>query len=170
MTLQQSVSSWTRWRAFGIAACLALMVAGASRAAELPDFSLRTIDGENQKLSEHRGEVVVLGFWARWCGDCRQAMQALSALYEKYERSGLVMWGINVGDSAEQAAAMSRSLGLSFSTLVDPGKTVSEQFNLGKMPLVVLIDRDGVVRFSHGGYERGDDVLIANQLRQLINE
>jgi peroxiredoxin len=145
-------------------------MAEASKSAEQPDFSLRTVAGENQKLSEHRGEVVVLGFWARWCGDCRQAMQALNALYEKYERGGLVMWGVNVGDTSDQAAAMSRSLELSFPTLVDPDKTVSEQFNLSKMPLVVLIDRDGVVRFSHTGYERGDDALIANQLRQLINE
>jgi len=145
-------------------------LSGVAQAADAPDFSLRMTTGENLRLSEHRGEVVMLGFWARWCGDCRQAMQALSELNQKYARTGLVTLGVNVGDTAEQAAAMSQSLGLSFPTLVDPGRSVGEQFNLGKMPLIVLLDRDGVVRFSHAGYERGDDTLVANQLRLLINE
>lgn len=135
-----------------------------------PDFALRSLSGDNVRLSEYRGSVVLLGFWARWCGDCRQAMQALNEVHAKYQRAGLVTLGIDIDDTTEQAATMVRSLGLSFPVLVDTYKTASSQFNLKAMPLLVLIDREGWIRYSHAGFERGQELLITDQLRQLLNE
>jgi peroxiredoxin len=143
--------------------------AGAT-AQVAPDFALRSLTGGNVRLSEYRGSVVLLGFWARWCGDCRQAMQALDEVHKKYQRAGLVTLGINVGDTAEQAAAMARSLGLEFPVLIDTTKTASSQFNLKSMPLLLLIDREGRVRDSYAGFERGQELLITEKLRQLLNE
>ncbi len=139
-------------------------------AAPSPDFALRSLTGENVRLSEMRGSVVLLGFWARWCGDCRQAMQALNEVQAKYERAGLVILGIDVDDTVEQAAAMTHSLGLTYPVLVDIYKSASSQFNLKSMPLLVLIDRSGQVRYSHTGFERGHEQLITEHLRQLLNE
>ncbi|MGC3980704.1 MAG: TlpA disulfide reductase family protein [Steroidobacteraceae bacterium] len=151
--------------------CDAQQTSSAPTAAEVaPDFALRSLSGSNIRLSEYRGSVVLLGFWARWCGDCRQAMQALNSVQAKYERAGLITLGINVDDSFEQAASMTQSLGLQFPVLVDTDKTASSLFNLKSMPLLVLIDRDGRVRYSHGGFERGQELLITEQLRQLLNE
>lgn len=135
-----------------------------------PDFALRSLTGSNIRLSEYRGSVVLLGFWARWCGDCREAMQALDEVHAKYERVGLVTLGINVGDTEEQAAAMAHSLGLRFPVLVDTAKTASSQFNLKSMPLLLLIDREGRLRYSYAGFERGQELLITENLRQLLNE
>jgi peroxiredoxin len=135
-----------------------------------PDFALRSLSGGNIRLSEYRGSVVLLGFWARWCGDCRQAMQALDVVNKKYQRAGLVTLSINVGDTEEQAAAMAHSLGLEFPVLVDTSKTASSQFNLKSMPLLLLIDREGRIRQTYAGFERGQEMLITEKLRQLLNE
>jgi peroxiredoxin len=151
-------------------AALGGSVAAAVPEAAVVDFSMRALSGEVVRLSEHRGSVVVLGFWARWCGDCRQAMQALDGINEKYQRAGLLTVGINVGDTVEQTAAMTRSLGLRFPVLIDTEKTASSQFNLKTMPLIVLLDRDGKLRYAHEGFTRGDEVTVAAQLQKLLNE
>jgi peroxiredoxin len=135
-----------------------------------PDFALRSLEGGNIRLSEYRGNVVLLGFWARWCGDCRQAMQALNEVNEKYQRAGLVTLSINVGDTEEQAATMAHSLGLEFPVLVDTTKIASSQFNLKSMPLMLLVDREGRIRETYAGFERGQELLITEKLRQLLNE
>jgi len=145
--------------------------ASEAPAAEMaPDFVLRSISGGNVRLSEFQGQVVALGFWARWCGDCRQAMQALDSLYGKYQRAGLVLLGIDVDDSIDQTRAMSRSLGLTFPVLVDNDKTVSNLYKVKSMPLIILIDRAGQIRFQHKKYELGDQGRISEELRQLLNE
>lgn len=136
----------------------------------LPDFTLRSLTGENLRLSEFRGNVVLLGFWARWCGDCRQAMQALNEVHAKYERAGLVTLGINLGDTPDQAESMAKSLGLAYPVLLDTNKIAGSQFDINAMPLILLIDREGKVRFSHPGFERGQDQKITEHLRQLLNE
>ena len=159
-------------------ASVVLLIAGASihgaesvaTAHPAPDFTLRSLAGENLRLSEYRGSVVLLGFWARWCGDCRQAMQALNEVNAKYERAGLVTFGINVDDTEEQAAAMAHSLSLEFPVLLDTYKTASSRFDLKSMPLLVLIDREGRIRYTHTGFERGQEIKITEQLRQLLNE
>jgi peroxiredoxin len=135
-----------------------------------PDFALRAVSGENLRLSEYRGQVVALGFWARWCGDCRQAMKALNEIYAKYQRAGLVMLGIDVDDTLEQTSTMTRSLGLSFPVLVDEHKTASSLFNVKSMPLIVLIDREGRQRYRHTSFELGDEARIGAELRTLLNE
>ncbi len=135
-----------------------------------PDFVLRSVTGGNLRLSEFQGQVVALGFWARWCGDCRQAMQALDGLYTKYQRAGLVLLGIDVDDSLEQTRTVTRSLGLTFPVLVDDQKTVSSLYKIKSMPLIILIDRAGQMRYQHKGFATGDQVRIGDELRELLNE
>jgi peroxiredoxin len=81
-----------------------------------------------------------------------------------------VTLALNVGDTEEQAAAMAHGLGLTFPVLVDTTKAASSQFNLKSMPLLLLIDREGRVRDSYSGFERGQELLITEKLRLLLNE
>ena len=135
-----------------------------------PDFTLRSMDGPNLRLAEQRGRVVMVNFWATWCGPCRQEMPHLNKLYDKYRDSGFVLLGVNIDDNARAATDLATKLGLKFPVLLDTDKAVSRLYDLGSMPATVLIDRDGKVRHLHRGYREGYEVTYEQQVRALLKE
>jgi peroxiredoxin len=154
-------------------AALSALVAGAAMAAiapssTAPDFTLHTMNGPNMRLQEQRGKVVMINFWATWCGPCRQEMPHLSRLYDKYRASGFVLMGINVDEDTRNAAAVAAKLGVGFPVLLDTDKQVSRLYDLSTMPSTVLIDRDGKVRFVHRGYLSGYEDVYDKQIRELL--
>lgn len=158
-----------------LAALLALAPVPASADSALvgrpaPDFTLRSLANENLRLSEHLGEVVVINFWATWCGPCRQEMPLLDELYNKYRLAGLALLSINIDESAERAAEMAQALKVSYPILLDERKDVSRSYRVGTMPLTVLVDREGVVRYVAEGYKPSHEKRYAEQLRELLNE
>jgi len=138
--------------------------------APAPDFTLRTLEGQNLRLGEQRGRVVLVNFWATWCGPCRQEMPHLNKLYEKYKSSGFVLLGVNVDDDTRQAVGVANKLGVRFPVLPDTDKRVSRQYDLSAMPSTVLIDRDGKVRYLHRGYQSGYEDTYDKQIRELLKE
>lgn len=124
----------------------------------------------NMRLSEHLGQVVLINFWATWCGPCRQEMPALDALYAKYQRAGLVMMGVNIDEDHTDAIEMAQTLGVSYPILFDMRKEVSRAYQLDAMPLTVLIDREGVVRYVSEGYKPGYEKRYTEKLRELLGE
>ena len=157
----------------GVALC-ALHAADAAApallAAPAPDFALKAAHGGNIRLSEHLGEVVVINFWATWCGPCRQEMPLLNDIHDKYQRAGLVLFGINIDDHAKAALEMAQTLGITYPMLFDARKDVARSYQLGTMPLTVLIDREGVVRYVSEGYKPGYEKRYTEQLRELLGE
>jgi peroxiredoxin len=137
-------------------------------ATAAPDFTLRTMNGPNLRLAEQRGRVVMVTFWATWCGPCRQEMPHLNRLYEKYRASGFVLLGVNVDDDAANAVALATKLGIAFPVLLDTDKGVSKLYDLSTMPSTVLIDRDGKVRYVHRGYLAGYEDTYDKQIRELL--
>lgn len=135
-----------------------------------PDFALRSLGNENLRLSEHLGEVVVINFWATWCGPCRQEMPLLDELYNKYRLAGLVLLSVNLDDNLDRATQMARTLKVSYPVLIDERKDVSRAYQVGTLPLTVLIDREGVVRYVSEGYKPGYEKRYADKLRELLNE
>jgi peroxiredoxin len=135
-----------------------------------PDFTLHSVAGSNLRLQEQRGQVVMLNFWASWCGPCRQEMPRLDRLYEKYHASGFQLLGVNVDDDVHNATGVSSQLGLHFPVLLDTEKKVSRLYDLNTMPSTVLIDRDGRVRYIHRGYKDGYEQTYEEQIRELIRE
>jgi peroxiredoxin len=156
-------------------ALIALFAFGATAATSAiapssiaPDFTLRTMGGPNMRLTEQRGRVVMINFWATWCGPCRQEMPELAKLYEKYKSSGFVLMGVNVDDDTRNAVALAEKLGVKFPVLLDTDKTVSKAYDLSTMPSTVIIDRDGKVRFVHRGYLTGYEDTYDKQIRELL--
>jgi thiol-disulfide isomerase/thioredoxin len=150
-------------------------VASLSHAASLiktpaPDFALRSLGNANVRLSEHLGQVVLINFWATWCGPCRQEMPQLEALHEKYQRAGLVLLGINIDEDRDEAIEMARTLQISYPILFDERKDVSRAYQVGTMPLTVLVDREGVIRYVSEGYKPGYEKRYTEQLRELLGE
>ena len=138
--------------------------------AAAPDFTLRSAEGKNLRLNEQRGQVVLVNFWATWCGPCRQEMPHLNRLYDKYKASGFTLLGVNIDDDPRTAASTASRMGLKFPVLLDADKSVSKLYDLGSMPATVLIDRDGKVRFLHRGYREGMEEAYERQIRELVKE
>jgi len=135
-----------------------------------PDFALKSAVGENVRLSELRGDVVMINFWATWCGPCRQEMPLLDDLYTRYERVGFSLLGVNIDDDSSRAMKMIEELGVNFPVLFDSKKDVSKLYEVEAMPVTVLVDRDGTVRHIHHGYKPGYEDKYLTEIRSLLRE
>jgi peroxiredoxin len=135
-----------------------------------PDFTLKSNSGENLRLSEYRGEVVMINFWASWCGPCRQEMPLLDELYSQYQPMGFTVLGVNVEEDSTKARDMLKNLPVNFPVLFDDQSEVSRLYNVVAMPSTVLVDRDGKVRYLHQGYQPGLEETYQQQVRALIRE
>jgi len=137
---------------------------------QAPDFALKSSTGENMRLSEYRGDVVMINFWATWCGPCRQEMPLLDELYQRYERVGFNLLGVNIDDDSRRAMQMIEELGVNFPVLFDARKEVSKLYEVEAMPVTVLVDREGNVRYVHHGYKPGYEEKYLDQVRSLLRE
>jgi peroxiredoxin len=135
-----------------------------------PNFTLKSSADKNVKLSELRGQVVMINFWATWCAPCRQEMPLLNRIYEQYRKSGFVLLGVNIDDKPETAKALAQQLGISFPVLFDTDKQVSQRYDVDAMPSTVLIDRSGKVRYIHRGYRSGYEERYTSQVRELLKQ
>jgi peroxiredoxin len=128
-----------------------------------PDFVLKAVDGHNLRLSEYRGDTVVLSFWASWCGPCRETLSQLNTIATVPGTDAPVLLGVNLDGDAGRARSVADSLGLAFPTLVDPKQSVGRLYDVEKLPLTLLIDRDGRVR----GAWAGDATPMPELTRQI---
>jgi peroxiredoxin len=135
-----------------------------------PDFTLKSLEGSNLRLEEYRGQVVLLNFWASWCGPCRQEMPLLDRLHHRYEDTGFAVLGVNVEGETAPAQDIVDKTSVTFPILIDDGQKVSQMYNLQAMPSTVVIDRDGVVRYIHLGYKPGDETKYVEVVKELIRE
>jgi thiol-disulfide isomerase/thioredoxin len=147
---------------------LAHSVSAATTAA--PDFTLKSATGENVRLAEQHGQVVMLNFWASWCGPCRQEMPLLDGIAKKYGKMGFVLYGINVEQDNSDAKKMLKELGVSFTILFDPESKLSGLYNVDAMPTSVMIDKKGNIRYVDRGYKTGDENKYREQIMELIRE
>lgn len=153
--------------AAGIVFALGALASGPKPA---PDFVLKSLSGDNVRLSELHGEVVMINFWASWCGPCRQELPHLDALYKRYESLGFTLLGVNVEKEPRAAVRLLKDIPVSFPVLLDSENSVSELYDVIAMPSTVLIDRDGKVRHVHNGYKPGYEDIYQDQVRGLIRE
>lgn len=158
-----------------LGALLSIFAVGSMAASDLagqaaPDFVLKSATGENLRLSEYRGDVVMINFWATWCGPCRQEMPLLDDLYNRYQRVGFNLLGVNIDDDPRRAMKMIEDLGVSFPVLFDEFKVVSKLYQVEAMPVTVIVDREGTVRYVHHGYKPGYEDHYLTEIRSLLRE
>jgi peroxiredoxin len=137
---------------------------------QAPDFTLPLLDGGNLRLQEQRGQVVLVNFWASWCGPCRQEMPLLERMHQRYQDAGFVVLGVNVEGEERPARGLVQQTGVTFPILIDKGQQVSELYDVSAMPSSVVLDRNGVVRYVHLGYVPGDEAKYLDVIQRLIRE
>jgi peroxiredoxin len=137
---------------------------------EAPDFALHAVNGNNVRLSEHRGDVVVLSFWGSRCGQCRMQLATLDKSFKTYHSAGLQVFGVNVDDDQGGALEFARTQALGFALLLDPKKAVARIYLVDNLPMTLLIDRSGAVRQVHRDFSSKFEPLYLQQLRVLLNE
>jgi peroxiredoxin len=162
------------WKRVFLGAMLTIYAASSVEAATVsgpaPDFTLKSQDGSNIKLSELRGQVVMVNFWASWCGPCRQEMPLLEQLYQRYQPMGFTLLGVNVEEDSSAANKVLKEIPVSFPILYDSRNSVSESYQVRAMPSTFLIDRDGNIRYLHKGYQPGYEQDYQQQIRELVRE
>lgn len=141
--------------------------AGAGPAAP---FSLPSRSGEAVSLASLKGQVVLINFWATWCGPCRKEMPLLEQIHAKYAPLGFAMLGVNVEEDTRMMDVFLKDVPVKFPILLDPANGVSKLYNVSAMPSTVIVDRQGNVRFIHQGYKPGDEGVYQDVIRQLIRE
>ncbi|MDH4021630.1 MAG: TlpA family protein disulfide reductase [Gammaproteobacteria bacterium] len=147
---------------------LAATASNAVAGQPAPDFTLKSTSGENLRLSEWRGEVVLLSFWAAWCGRCTDQLEQLDKLQQQYQAKGVRVVTVNIDRDSQPArdAASRRSL----LVLHDGDQSVARQYDLSDLPLTVLMDAHGRVRHVHQKYRGGDAALYDEELAALLAE
>lgn len=135
-----------------------------------PDFTLKTLDGRNMKLSELAGNVVMINFWASWCAPCRVEMPKLNDLYNKYKDLGFVLLAVNVEEQEQPPRNFLKKRPVDFPVLLDKRNDVSKQYHVVAMPTTVLVDRSGNMRYIHQGYKEGDEKKYKKVIKKLLRE
>lgn len=160
-----------RWLTFVFAGLLLMGTVNAANVqGKAPNFTLKSSTGKNIKLSELRGQVVLLNFWASWCGPCRQEMPLLEQLQQRYSALGFTVLGVNVEEDPGKAKSLLKDIPVSFPILFDTQNIVSKQYQVSAMPSTVMIDRNGNMRYLHKGYKPGDEAQYKKWVKQLIKE
>jgi peroxiredoxin len=112
-----------------------------------PDFELKTLDGESVKLSDLRGQAVLVNLWATWCPPCRAEMQSIEEMHQEYKDQGFTVLAINMTRQDDLSAVMPfvRNQGLTFPILLDESGVVANAYQMQSLPSSYFIRRDGII-------------------------
>lgn len=157
-------------RALLVAALVSLPALAVAPQGSAPTFKLESMAGKPVALEDLKGQVVMINFWASWCGPCRQEMPLLDKLYARYKPMGFTLLGVNVEPDSSLAAGFLEKTPVTFPILFDTRSEVSKLYKVAGMPSTAIIDRKGNLRWVHKGYKPGDENAYLDQIRALIRE
>ena len=132
------------------------------------DFTLSTLDGSDASLSDFRGQVVLVNFWASWCGPCRIEFPAIKSVYEKHKDEGFTVVAVNLGEQRDTAAAFAEQFELPFTVMLDTNAGVARIYGAYSIPTSYFLDRQGVIREMRVGAM--PEAFIEQIVAQLLDE
>ncbi|HPG24760.1 MAG: TlpA family protein disulfide reductase [Spirochaetaceae bacterium] len=162
----------TRVRATLVTLALALVAGGASALEagdRAPAFAMPALDGKGMvELSAYRGKVVYLDFWASWCAPCLTAIPEVEKLRAEFPADAFQVVAVNLDQQTTKAQRFLSKTPIGYPSASDPKGRLPEQFGLDTMPTSYLIDREGVIRYVHRGFKRGDGDKLRHEIRALL--
>lgn len=164
------IKFWRRSLSAVFAFVISINAHGVTVGQPAPDFTLKNMKGQNINLTEQRGNIILINFWASWCGPCRKEMPVLQELQDKYQDLGVQVWGINVEQENQAGRDFLANLELSFSIFFDETNKLSATYQVEAMPTTVIVDRDGIVRYIYRGFKDGYGKKYAKAIKKLIRE
>lgn len=132
-----------------------------------PDFTLTDLDGEPHTLSDYRGKVVIINFWATWCPPCRAEMPSMQRAWEQIQPEGMIMLGVDVGEDEDTIFAFTANYPVEFPLLMDQDSAAVAQWPVRGLPTTFVIDPAGRVVYRAVGGREWDNADILAQLRAL---
>lgn len=154
--------------AFALAFGNVAMAAKANQKA--PAISLPDGSGKTVSLSDFRGQVVMVNFWASWCQPCRTEMPLIEDLYQKFKKIGFTVLAVNVDEDPANGKKMLKEVPVSFPVVYDSKNTVIQKYGVQAMPSTYMVDRKGTIREVHRGYKPGDEADYEQYIRKLLRE
>jgi cytochrome c biogenesis protein CcmG/thiol:disulfide interchange protein DsbE len=159
----------------GIAVPARTVTATGAEAAALatdvaPDFTVQTLDGQSVSLSDFKGKVVLVNFWATWCPPCVRETPRLVRVAETYKDQGLVVLGVNTTyqDDPEKVRQFARDQGISYPVLLDAEGVATEKYQSRLMPTTYLIDRNG--KIVHTKVGEVDEATLMEQVQVMLQQ
>ena len=129
---------------------------------QAPDFVLADIDGNQYRLSDYRGQVVIVNFWATWCPPCRAEMPSMQRAWQQLEKEGILMLGINVGEDEDTIFQFTANYPVEFPLLMDQDSRVINQWPVRGLPTTFVVSPAGKITYrAIGGREWDDPDLLA---------
>lgn len=132
-----------------------------------PDFTLTDLDGEPHHLSDYRGKVVIINFWATWCPPCRAEMPSMQRAWEQIQPEGMIMLGVDVGEDEDTIFAFTANYPVEFPLLMDQDSAAVAHWPVRGLPTTFVVDPAGRVVYRAVGGRDWDDADILAQLRAL---
>ena len=164
-----------RRHVFAFLAAVALVVSGSGRQARAasraaPEVVFHGADGEQVRVSDFRGKVLLVDFWASWCVPCKASFPALDAIYREYQPRGVEVLAVNLDEDRRNADGFLAAHPHRRPVMFDPKGVTPEAFGVKGMPTSYVIDRAGSIRFIHIGYSGNVDVSYRQEITQLLAE
>jgi peroxiredoxin len=156
------------------AICLLVPLSGqsapgvAGQTAVMPEWSLKDVKGKTVRTADFKGKVVILNFWATWCGPCRAEIPNFIALQKQYEKQGLVIVGLSVDeDGADVVKLFAQRLGMNYPVVLADQKIQEAFGGIEAVPTTFIIDHDGRVLKKHPGFTDKD--AFQKEIEPLLN-
>lgn len=132
-----------------------------------PVFELQGPSGDTYNLAEMQGQPVIVNFWATWCPPCRAEMPAMQRAWETLRDEGVMLVGVNVGESEGEIAAFVERLGVDFPLPMDTDMSVSQQWPMKGLPTTFVVDPEGRIVYRAQGEREWDDPALLDLVRAL---
>jgi peroxiredoxin len=149
----------------GLAATAAALAVGA----RAPELGANDQSGNRVTIAGLRGSVVVVDFWASWCGPCAEEMPELERLYQRHRERGLVIVGVSQDRQASNMQSFLSRGRVTFPNVHDGSHAIAGRYVPPRMPTSYVIDRRGVVRHVHAGYRAGDAATLEREIVALLD-